>query len=223
MSPTISVRKSSPRVLSETRAIFAGFLDAAASSEGSAVNLSRLASEFGLCHHTVRACFDLLECTLVGGWVPGCHKHRKRRLRLGPKFYFSDVGTVDRLLRRGELSPGTEGFGQAFENSVLNEIGSFASHQEIDADVTHWRLPGGIDIGFVLGAMLLAIEVKCSERIANRHLKGLRTLAKEHPEARRGVVVCREATAWPTEDGIEGLPARTFATRLWRGELACLV
>ena len=51
------------------------------------------------------------------------------------------------------------------------------------------------------------------------YLKGLRSLAEDHPEAGRRVVVCLDPRARRTEDGIDILPASTFVARLWRGDL----
>ena len=56
-------------------------------------------------------------------------------------------------------------------------------------------------------------------RIANRHLKGLRSFAQDHPEVAHRVLVCLEPRPKCTEDGIDVLPAEDFAARLWRGEL----
>ena len=199
---------------------FAGFLDAAALSEGSAVNFSKIASECGVSHHTAKSYFGILEDTLLGRWLPAYRKRRKRRVSHSPKFYFCDTGIVNRLVRRGAVSPKTEGYGRAFENWVFHELSSYVGYREIDADLTHWRLPSGIEVDFVLGDMLLAIETKASERITNRHMKGLRILKQEHPHVERRIVVCLEPKSWRTDDGIEVVPAHYFAKWLWRGELA---
>lgn len=199
---------------------FAGFLDAAAFSEGSPVNFSKVASECGVSHHTAKSYFGILEDTLLGRWLPAYRKRRKRRVSHSPKFYFSDIGVVNRLIRRGEVSPGAEGYGKAFENWVFHELSSYVGYREIDADLTHWRLPSGIEVDFVLGEMLLAVEAKATERIRNRHMKGLRIIKKEHPQVKRRLVVCLEARPWRTEDGIDVVPANSFAKWLWRGELA---
>ena len=41
--------------------------------------------------------------------------------------YFADVGVVNRLARRGELLPGSELYGKAFENWVFHELSAFVS------------------------------------------------------------------------------------------------
>ena len=67
--------------------------------------------------------------------------------------------------------------------------------------------------------MQLAIEAKASARIGSAQLKGLRSLAKDHADVGRRVVVCLESKARQTDDGIDVLPAETFVEALWRGDL----
>ena len=110
-------------------------------------------------------------------------------------------------------------YGKAFENWVFHELGALVSYQDVDVELSYWRLPSGIEVDFVLGDMDVAIEAKSSARVTRNHPKGLRTLIDEHPEVRHRIVVCLEPRARRTDDGIDILPATTFAQRLWSGEL----
>ena len=197
---------------------FSGFLDAASLSDTEPVNYSNIARECGVSSQAVRNYFGILEDTLLGRWLPAWRKRRKRRLIGSPKFYFSDVGVVNRLAWRGTVERGSELYGKAFENWVHHELAAFAAYTEFDGGLTHWRLPSGVEVDFVLGEMALAVEAKASPVIGRHHLKGLRSLATEHA-VRRRVIVCLEAKSRRTEDGIEVLSAATFARRLWAGEL----
>ncbi len=198
---------------------FADFLDAVALSDGEMVNFTNIARECGVSSPTAKGYFGILEDTLLGKWLPAYRKRRKRRVIGAPKFYFADVGVVNRLARRGELSPGSQLYGKAFENWVFHELSAFVSYRDVDADLSYWRLPSGIEVDFILGDMDIAVEAKSSARVTRNHLKGLRTLADEHPDVRRRIVVCLEPRARRTEDGIDILPAMTFARRLWEGEV----
>ena len=71
----------------------------------------------------------------------------------------------------------------------------------------------------MVGDMRVAVEAKAGGRVASRHLKGLRSLVKDHPNVNRRVVVCLEPRARRTEDGIDVLPAGTFVKELWEGSL----
>jgi predicted AAA+ superfamily ATPase len=198
---------------------FSDFLDVAALSDGDLVNFSNIARECGVSSHTAKSHFAILEDTLLGRWLPAYRKRPKRRVIGAPKFYFADVGVVNRLARRGELIQGSELYGKAFENWVFHELSAFVSYRAFDGELTYWRLAGGTEVDFVLGDMQVAIEAKSSERITQDHLKGLRSLVEDHPRVRRRVVVCREPRARKTDDGIEILPATAFVRRLWAGEL----
>ena len=199
-------------------AAFSGFLDAAALSDTEPVNFSNIARECGVSSRTVRSYFDILEDTLLGRWVPAWRKRRKRRLTGSAKFYFSDVGVVNRLARRGRLERRSELYGKAFENWVHHEIAAWVAYTEFDGELTHWRLPSGVEVDFVLGDMGLAVEAKASAVIGRHHLKGLRSLAEEH-NVRRRVIVCLETRRRRTADGIDVLPAATFVRRLWGDDL----
>ena len=64
--------------------------------------------------------------TLLGRWLSAYRRRRKRRLIRAPKFYFADVRVVNRLTRRGELAPGAQLYGKAFENAVFHELSDAA-------------------------------------------------------------------------------------------------
>ena len=198
---------------------FAGFLDAAALGDGAMVNCSKIARECGVSSNTVKGYFQILEDTLLGRSLPAWRKRAKRRTIGAPKFYFADVGVVNRLARRGELLPGSELYGQAFENWVFHELSSFIDYREWDGELAYWRLAGGTEVDFVLGDMQVAVEAKASARITSDHLKGLRSLVVDHPDVGRRVVACLEPRARRSEDGIDILPAEIFVRRLWEGGL----
>ena len=126
---------------------------------------------------------------------------------------------MNRLARRGELLPGSVGYGQAFENWVFHELSAFIDYREWDGELAYWRLAGGTEVDFVLGDMQLAVEAKATSRVTRDHLKGLRSLVLDHPEVGRRVVACLESRARRTEDGIDILPAEVFVRRLWDGAL----
>ena len=198
---------------------FSGFLDAAALSDGEMVNFSNIARECGVSSPTAKAYFEILNDTLLGRWLTAYRKRRKRRVIGAPKFYFADVGVVNRLIRRGELTPGSPLYGKAFENWVFHELSAGIEYQEWDLELTYWRLPSGIEVDFVLGDMEIAVEAKASARITRDHLRGLRTLMEEHPGVRRRIVVCLEPRARRTDDGIDILPVADFIRRLGQGAL----
>ena len=198
---------------------FSDFLDAAALSDCEPVNYTNIARECGVSAPTVKAYFSVLVDTLLGRWLPAWRRRAKRRLAGAPKFYFEDVGIVNRLARRGELLRGSDAYGKSFENWVCHELAAYTAYRELDDRLSYWRLPSGIEVDFIVGDMRLAVEAKATATVTNRHLRGLRTLVDEHPRLERRIVVCLESRPRRTGDGIDIIGASEFAQRLWRGDL----
>ena len=203
---------------------FGRFLEVAAIGDTEPVNYSNIARECGVSSQTVKAYYEILEDTLLARWLPAWRRRRKRRLIGAPKFYFSDVGVVNRLARRGRVARGSPLYGKAFENWVHHELSAFLAYSEpgppdlAGAGLTHWRLPSGVEVDFVVGNMRLAVEAKAVPVVGAHHLRGLRSLAQEQEVGRRAVV-CLESRARRTRDGIDILPWDLFVRRLWEGGL----
>lgn len=192
---------------------FSSFLDAAALSDGEIVNFANIARECGVSGPTVKGYFGILEDTLVGHWLPAYTRRPKRRVIMAPKFYFFDVGVVNLLAHRGKLEPRGELFGKALENWIFHELRAASAYRETPLELSYWRLASGIEVDFIVGRMAVALEAKATSRVTADHLRGLRHLNQDHPGARR-VLVCLEPRRRVTDDGIEILPAATFATAL---------
>lgn len=193
--------------------VFSTFLNAAALSDGGLVNFASIARDCGVSGHTVKGYFDILEDTLLGRWLPAYTRRPKRRVIAAPKFYFSDVGVVNHLARRGRLEPGGELFGKAFENWVLHELLAHLAYHGLSVPVAYWRLASGLEVDFLLGDMAVAMEAKATAKVTADHLRGLRALHADHPRARR-VIVCLEPRRRRTEDGIDVLPTAAFVESL---------
>lgn len=65
---------------------------------------------------------------------------------------------------------------------------------------------------------LVALEVKASERVTDRDLRGLRALGEEALVGRR-IVASFERQLRRTADGIEVWPVEEFLRALWAGEV----
>jgi predicted AAA+ superfamily ATPase len=199
--------------------VYSEFLNVAALSDTELVNFSTIARDCGVSSHTIQGYFQILEDTLLGRWLPAYTKRPKRRVIGAPKFYFADVGIVNFLARRGEVMPGSELFGKAFENWVFHELCASNAYRDRFARLSYWRLASGIEVDFIINDMEAAIEAKASIRVTADHLRGLRALVQDQPSIKQRTVVCLEAQARRTEDGIRILPAKEFCDRLADGKL----
>lgn len=205
--------------LSRRLPAYADFLGLAALSDGEVVSYTAVARDTGVASHTVRSYFEILEDTLLGRFLPAYRRRPKRRTVAAPKFYFGDVGVVNFLAKRGELRPGGELFGKAFENWVFHELCCYNSYRGRYADFFYWRLSSGIEVDFIVNHIDCAIEAKAVHRVRGDHARGLRELAVDHPETKRRVVVSLDPHDRTTDDGVELLHHTTFLAMLWDGAL----
>ena len=199
--------------------VFSEFLNIASLSDTELVNFSTIARECGVSSHTIKGYFQILEDTLLGRWLPAFKKRPKRRVIGASKFYFSDVGVVNHLTRRGTVTVGSELFGKAFENWVFHELAAYNAYAERCAQMSFWRLAGGTEVDFLVNDLDLAVEAKATRKVTSDHLKGLRALVEDHPRIKQRVVVCLESRSRTTDDGIQLLPTVEFTTMLARGDL----
>lgn len=198
--------------------MFADFLRAAAIGDTEVVNFSNIARECGVATTTVRGYYEILEDTLLGAFVPGFTRRAKRRTQQAPKFYFRDVGVVNRLARRGRVVAGSELFGKAFENFIFHELSVHERVSGREFPINYWRLSSGIEVDFVLGDAEIAVEVKGKTRLQSHDTRNLLQFRAEHPEVKQLVLVCLEEQPRLTAEGILILPLGDFLSRLWEGE-----
>ena len=197
---------------------FSRFLEVAALTNGQMLNYTNIARECGITSPTVKEYFQILEDTLIGRQLPAFRKTKKRRLVTSPKFYFFDLSPVIHLSRRGEVVPGSELFGRAFEHFMWMELVAHSSYSELFYPITYWRTSSGFEVDFVLGDSEISIEVKSTDSANTTHLKGLRRFKEEYP-VRRSILVSLDPKLRKTEDQIEILPWQMFLEQLWSGKV----
>lgn len=196
---------------------FSSFLDAIALSNGQEINFESFASDCGVSPVTVKNYIEVLQDTLLGFSLPGYVKTKKRKATSRIKHYLFDVGIVNTLCRRGEIKPQSDIFGPAFEQFIVQEIRAFLGYQRLKKPMMYWRSTSQFEVDVVVGNDL-ALEIKSSQQIYDRHLKGLRAL-KEEGLIRHYAAVSLDAEKRQTSDGITIYPWRDFLTRLWAGEI----
>jgi predicted AAA+ superfamily ATPase len=199
--------------------VFSSFLNVAALSDTETVNFSTIARDCGVSSQTIKGYFEILEDTLLGEWLPSYRKRPKRRVAASSKFYFSDVGVVNFLAKRGHIEQGSELFGKAFENWCFHELSAYNAYNEAFAEFYYWRLAGGTEVDFIINDMELAVESKAVRKVSADHLKGLRSLKLDHSTIKRRLIVCCEDRPRMTDDDIEIVPAREFTEMLWDGQI----
>lgn len=192
---------------------FAAFLDAMALCNGHEINFESLASDCGVSPMTLKNYISILDDTLIGFSLPGFTKTRKRKAISRAKHYLFDLGLVNHIASRGEILPKSELFGRAFEHFILLEIRAWNSYRRHYKPLSYWRSTSQFEVDCIIGDEL-AVEVKATDLVQDRHLKGLRALKEEGLIKEYCVVSC-DQNKRVTEDGITIYPWREFLSRLW--------
>lgn len=196
---------------------FADFLRVAAITSSELVNYVNVAREVGVSAKVVRRYFEILDDTLLGLRLAPWTRSVSRRMIQTEKFYLFDVGLANHLARRRPKIGGSD-FGKSFEHWVLMEILNYRRYREPDLDVCFWRTSTGMEVDFVLGDMVAAVDVKGTARVSSAHLRGLRALIEDHA-VRHAVVVSLEREPRTVAPDIDVLPWQAFLDRLWSGAL----
>jgi len=196
---------------------FSRFLDVAALTNGEMVNFTNIASDCGISSPTVREYFSILEETMFGYFVPSFAKTAKRRIIQAPKFYLFDVGVANYLTKRKSLQPGSLDFGKAFEHLIIHELTAYLNYSFSEASLSYWRTTNRYEVDAILGDAQVAIEIKSSEEVQSRHLKGLKAFSEEYPQAR---LIAVSLDPHPRRmNGVEIYPVAEFLKKLWSHEI----
>ena len=196
---------------------FNRFMEIAALTDGEMVNYNNIAQDCGVDAKTVKEYFAILEETLIGYMVPAYNKTVKRKLRQSPRFYYFDVAIPNYLLSRRAMQPGSVDFGHAFEHLIIQEIIAYLGYHNIENAISYWHTYNDYEVDVVLGDAEVAIEIKSSEEVQSRHLRGLKAFNEEHPEARL-IVVSLDINP-RLFNGVEIWPAKQFLEQLWEGKI----
>ncbi|MFU8798149.1 MAG: ATP-binding protein, partial [Gammaproteobacteria bacterium] len=200
---------------------FTRFLQTAALSGGQILNFSSIASDAGVPVSTVREYYHILEDTLLGFMLPSWTKTKKRKALNAAKFYLFDIGVQHTLAGIKSVEENTERYGCAFEHFIALELRAYLSYTRIRESLCYWRSQQGHEVDFIVGDTL-AIEVKSTERVTDKHFKGLKILAEENI-CQRYVLVTRDRIGQQFnpqgEQNIEAMYWEDFLHKLWAGEL----
>jgi len=194
---------------------FARFLEVAAACSGKMFNKTEVANDAKVPRTTVNEYFEILKDTLIGRELPPWGRSEKRKAIVTPKFYLFDSGVVGALLNRPTLAPDSVEFGEAFEHFLFHELQTYIDARRPGMELAYWRSAAKHEVDFILGGET-AIEVKTTNFVTARHLRGLKALAKEGL-MKNLILVCQEPVPRKIGD-ILVLPWREFLERLWSGQ-----
>ena len=197
---------------------FSRFFDAMAWSHGEMTNYSNIARECGIDSKTVREYYHILVDTLLGKLIPPFKKRQNRQvLSKTPKFYMFDVGVAGTMTKRELKEERGELFGKAFEHFIFTELHAYSSLKEVDFEISYWRTKSGLEVDFILGDAMVAVEVKGKSRVDATDLRSLHSFHREN-STQKSLLVCNEKMKRKVGD-IFIYPWQDFLAELWAGEI----
>ncbi|MCG2726477.1 MAG: AAA family ATPase [Elusimicrobia bacterium] len=194
---------------------FSKFLEVASFSQAGMINVSGIARETGLDRKTVEAYFQIIEDLLIGTRLPTFNKRAKRRLVLGNKFFFFDVGVYRAIRPAGPLDSPEEMAGAALETLLLEEFSALNDYLGLGYNAYYWRTSNGSEVDFVFYGEngFIAVEVKRGANIDASRIGGLKLFQNDYPQAKCYIVCgatrreyCGKVEIWPFKDFMINLP-----------------
>lgn len=193
---------------------FARFLRTAALVNTELLNFENVANDAQVPPRTIREYFLILQDTLIGAMLEPYRKTKARKAVSTAKFYFFDVGVCNFLAERTNIKPKTELFGKVLEHFIFTELRACLDYTKDRRPLRFWRSSTGAEVDFIIGDEI-AIEVKASELVSEKHLKGIKVL-NEEIKFKKNIVISLDSNPRIVQ-GIDILPLREFLTRLWDG------
>ncbi len=191
---------------------FAKFLKPAAMSSGQILNFSKLSNDTAIPASSIREYYNILQDTFMGFLVPAWTKSVKRKATSKAKFYFFDIGVRNLLANIKSLEPQSDLYGQAFEHFIACELRAYISYYNKYLDLSYWQSREKIEVDFIIEDDI-AIEVKTTDKVQDKHLKGLMKLQEENI-CKKYLLVSFDKLQ-RTTSGIEIMDWKSFLDKLW--------
>lgn len=195
---------------------FTRFLRTAALTNGQILNFTAIASDTAVPASTIREYYHILEDTFIGFLLPAFTQSKKRKALSTAKFYFFDLGVANTLAGITLLDEQSDLYGRAFEHFIALELRAYISYNRLNLSLNYWRSVQGHEVDFIIGDKI-AIEVKTTQQVQDKHFKGLTALAEESI-CERYIVVSHDRVN-RKEKEIEIIYWRDFLEMLWGGRL----
>lgn len=196
---------------------FSRFLQVAASCNTLLVDATSVASDAQVSRQTAQNYFQILLDTLLGFYLPPFLETVKRKAIGTPKFYFFDMGVVRALRKLGPITKNSSDFGEFFEHFIFLEIRAYLDYIGSLKSLSYWQSRSKLEVDFVIGKDV-AIEVKSTSHVSDKHLKGLKALIEEKIPFKKYCLVCFEESKQINQD-VTIYPWRVFLEELWAGKI----
>jgi len=195
---------------------FSRFLEFSAMNSGELLNFESIASDAQVPARTIREYYAVLVDTLMGTMLEPLSSTVKRKSVSAAKFYFFDTGVLNSLLERKQTSSKTKEYGNLFEHFILNEIRAYVDYNATDTKLNFWRVDQETEVDIIINHTI-AIEIKSTDNVVPKHLKGLKKFAHTGACSKQ-IVVSRDPMVRQIDE-IQILPYQDFLQKLWAGDI----
>ena len=197
---------------------FSRFLRSIALASGEMINFTKLANDCQVPPSTVTEYVGLLEDTLVGFLLPAWTESRKRKAISTAKFYFFDPGVTHMLAGTQTLDRNSHLYGKSFEQFIGMEIRAYLSYRRKKRELAYWRSTHGYEVDFLIG-IETAIEVKASQKVSGRDLRGLKALKEEN--IFKNYILVSQDPINTRDDNFQAIYWEKFLDDLWANKFCC--
>ena len=194
---------------------FSEFLDLVGLSNGSEINYQSFASDCNVSQNTIKNYFEILEDTLIGYKLKAFKKTKIRKAISRSKHFLFDVGVVNTLKKIPMILNDSSAFGDAFEHFIVNEVRAYNLYAKKREQLCYWRSVRQDEVDLVIDKKV-AIEIKSTKQVKNKHLKGLLAL-KEEGLFQDYLIVSQDPIEQTHDTGIVMIPWDKFLDKLWKG------
>jgi len=191
---------------------FSRFLRSIALASGERINFTKLANDCQVPPSTVTEYVGLLNDTLVAFLLPAWTESRKRKAISTAKFYFFDPGVTHMLAGTKTLDRNSHLYGKSFEQFIGMEIRAYLSYRRKKRELAYWRSTHGYEVDFLIG-IETAIEVKASQKVSGRDLRGLKALKEEN--IFKNYILVSQDPINTRDDNFQALYWEKFLDDLW--------
>jgi uncharacterized protein len=156
---------------------FQRLLRMCAARTGQLLNLSALANDCGVSHHTARSWISVLEASFILHLLQPHHRNFSKRLVKTPKLYFSDPGLAAWLM--GIQNPDQLAHhpqrGALFESWAVAEMLKARFNRALASNLYFWRDRSGLEVDILIeqGEILVPVEAKSGQTVTQDFFVGI--------------------------------------------------
>ncbi|MBN2344362.1 MAG: ATP-binding protein [Deltaproteobacteria bacterium] len=188
---------------------FQRFVGLLAGLSGQTINYSDVARALDTTPKTIKEYFQIAHGTFLWRNIPAFHRNSVKRLVKHPRGYIRDSGILHHQLRiqttRDLLRHPV--IGHSFEGMVQEELLRSFQSEGTNVDYCYYRTGAGAEVDMVVTGTfgMIPVEIKYSQKINSRHIRGLQNFLEEY-KCPYGIVINNDKRVQRISENIIAVP-----------------